>query len=95
VCDVVHVFLASEGQPKAPKQVQVWIGIANGVEIHVRPISMSESGGLGVDRSGRFYWDGKPVEIIGQRLDLTWPQFLVAILIMIFTGIAALLGNKR
>jgi hypothetical protein len=56
----------------------------------VRPISMSESGGLGIDRSGRLYWDGKPVEIIGQRLDLTWPQFLVAILIMIFTGIAAL-----
>jgi hypothetical protein len=56
----------------------------------VRPISMSESGGLGIDRSGRLYWDGKPVEIIGQRLDLTWPQFLVAILIMIFIGIAAL-----
>jgi hypothetical protein len=33
VCDVVLVFLASEGQPKAPKQVQVWIGIADGVEI--------------------------------------------------------------
>ena len=42
----------------------------------VRPISMSESGGLGVDRSGRLYWDGKPVEIIGQRLDLTWASIL-------------------
>jgi hypothetical protein len=31
----------------------------------VRPISMSESGGLGIDRPGRLYWDGKPVEIIG------------------------------
>jgi len=37
----------------------------------VRPIEMTEANGLGIDRDGRLYWNGKPVEIIGQRLDLS------------------------
>jgi hypothetical protein len=56
----------------------------------VRPIAMSEADGLGVDGAGRLYWDGKPVEIIGQRLDLTKGQFGVAIAVAVFTFLAAL-----
>src|SRR5262249_3756092 len=48
----------------------------------VRPLSLDEEG-LGVDRDGRLYWHGKPVEI-GQRLDLTRTQAWVG------TAIAAL-----
>jgi hypothetical protein len=55
----------------------------------VRPISIDEAGGLGVDRDGRLYWNGKAVEIIGRRLDLTRTQTGVAIAIAVFTAIAA------
>src|SRR5262249_36303244 len=41
-------------------------------------------------RDGRLYWNGKPVEIIGQRLDLTRTQAWVAIAVAVFTAIAAL-----
>jgi hypothetical protein len=56
----------------------------------VRPISIDEADGLGIDRDGRLYWNGKPVEIVGSRLDLTGPQFAVAIALAFFTAIAAL-----
>ena len=56
----------------------------------VRPIAIKETGGLGIDVSGRLYWDGKPVEIIGQRLDLTKAQMGIAIAVAVFTGLAAL-----
>ncbi len=56
----------------------------------VRPIGSDELDGLGVDRDGRLYWNGKPVEIIGRRLDLTRTQAAVAIAVAIFTGIAAI-----
>jgi hypothetical protein len=56
---------------------------------HVRQIALSEAGGLGVDSSGRLYWNGKPVEIVGRRIDLTWTQLAVAIAVAIFTGLAA------
>lgn len=55
----------------------------------VRPISIKESGGLGIDKTGRLYWNGKPVEIIGHRLDLTRPQFFVAVVVAAATVIAA------
>jgi hypothetical protein len=55
----------------------------------VRPIGLDEADGLGIDRDGRLYWNGKPVEIIGQRLDLTRTQAWVAIAVAVFTGIAA------
>ena len=55
----------------------------------VRPISLDEEG-LGIDRDGRLYWNGKPVEIVGQRLDLTRTQASVAILVALFTFIAAM-----
>jgi hypothetical protein len=55
----------------------------------VRPISTSEGDGLGIDAEGRLYWNGKPVEIIGRRLDLTTTQAVVAFAVAIFTGIAA------
>lgn len=56
---------------------------------HVRQIALSEAGGLGVDSSGRLYWNGKPVEIVGRRIDLTWTQLAVAIAVAIFTALAA------
>ena len=56
----------------------------------VRPIGMSEVDGLGIDSDGRLYWNGKPVEIIGRRIDLTWTQTVVAIAVAVFTAIAAL-----
>jgi hypothetical protein len=46
---------------------------------NVRPISIGEIGGLGIDTGGRLHWNGKPVEIVGRRLDLTWGQFWIAI----------------
>ncbi|MET3965440.1 hypothetical protein [Bradyrhizobium sp. S3.9.1] len=55
----------------------------------VRPISTKESDGLGIDSDGRLYWNGKPVEIIGRRLDLTTTQTTIAIIVAVFTGIAA------
>jgi hypothetical protein len=55
----------------------------------VRPIAMPEADGLGVDRDGRLYWDGRPVEIIGRRLDLTWTQGIVAIVVAILTLVIA------
>jgi hypothetical protein len=56
----------------------------------VRPIGMGEADGLGIDPDGRLYWNGKPVEIIGRRIDLTWTQTVVAIAVAVFTAIGAL-----
>ena len=56
---------------------------------HVRPIAMGEVDGLGIDKNGRLHWNGKPVEIVGQRLDLTLTQTLIALSVAIFTFIAA------
>jgi hypothetical protein len=55
----------------------------------VREISSAESGGLGIDANGRLHWNGKPVEIIGRRLDLTKTQGTVAIAVALFTALAA------
>jgi|SRR5882672_1027127 len=55
---------------------------------NVRPIALKESDGLGIDIDGRLYWDGKPVEIIGRRLDLTWSQFWIALVVATFTVVA-------
>ncbi|MCP3475639.1 hypothetical protein NLM33_35795 [Bradyrhizobium sp. CCGUVB1N3] len=57
---------------------------------NVRPISTGEADGLGIDLNGRLYWNGRPVEIIGQRLDLTWAQTAIAIVVAVFTGVAAI-----
>jgi hypothetical protein len=56
----------------------------------VRPIAMSETGGLGVDRDGRLHWDGRPVEIVGRRLDLTTMQTVVGIAVAGLTLVIAL-----
>lgn len=56
----------------------------------VRPISMGETGGIGIDRDGRLYWNGRPVEIIGQRLDLTRTQATVAWIVAGLTLVIAL-----
>jgi hypothetical protein len=37
---------------------------------------MSEVDGLGIDSDGRLHWNGKPVEIIGRRIDLLWNRQL-------------------
>jgi hypothetical protein len=57
----------------------------------IRPIAMGEADGLGIDRDGRLHWHGKPVEIVGQRLDLTRTQALFAIIVAVATilGMAA------
>ena len=55
----------------------------------VRPIAIAETGGLGIDVSGRLHWNGKPVEIVGRRIDLTTTQTVVAISVAIFTALAA------
>jgi hypothetical protein len=55
----------------------------------VRQIAMGETGGLGIDRDGRLYWNGKPVEIISQRLDLTKAQFGIGIVVAVATLITA------
>jgi hypothetical protein len=57
---------------------------------NVRPIAMAETGGLGIDNDGRLHWNGKPVEIIGRRLDLTGAQNFVAVLVAIFTIIGGI-----
>lgn len=56
----------------------------------VRPIAWKEADGLGIDNEGRLHWNGRPVEIIGRRLDLTWGQFWVAIVVAIFTVIGGI-----
>jgi hypothetical protein len=57
---------------------------------HVRPIAIGETSGLGIDPDGRLYWNGKPVEIVGRRIDLTWTQTGIAIAVAVFTAIGAL-----
>jgi hypothetical protein len=56
----------------------------------VRPIATKEGDGLGIDNDGRLYWNGKPVEIVGRRLDLTRGQFWIAVIVAIFTAIAGI-----
>jgi len=55
----------------------------------VRPIAIAETGGLGIDAGGRLHWNGKPVEIVGRRLDLTTAQNFLAIAVAVFTALAA------
>ncbi len=57
---------------------------------NVRPISLGEGDGLGIDPDGRLHWNGRPVEIIGRRLDLTRTQAWIAIIVAVFTVIGAI-----
>jgi hypothetical protein len=57
---------------------------------YVRPIAVGEANGLGIDNDGRLYWNGKPVEIIGRRLDLTRGQFFLAVVVALFTAVGAI-----
>jgi hypothetical protein len=56
----------------------------------VRPVGLAEVDRLGIDRDGRLHCDGKPVEIVGQRLDLTKAQFLLALIVAGATVLTAL-----
>jgi hypothetical protein len=56
----------------------------------VRPIAIAETSGLGIDASGHLHWNGKPVEIVGRRLDLTWGQFWIALVVAIFTVVGGI-----
>lgn len=47
----------------------------------VRVIGLKELDHLGVDRTGRLYWDGKPIEI--KELKLRWPERIIAIFIVL------------
>jgi hypothetical protein len=51
---------------------------------------MGEADGLGIDRDGRLHWNGKPVEIVGRRLDLTFGQFFIALVVAIFTVVGGI-----
>ena len=55
----------------------------------VRPIALEETDGLGIDVDGRLYWNGKPVEIVGRRLDLTTGQNIWAGIVAAFAIIGA------
>jgi hypothetical protein len=55
----------------------------------VRPISIDEVDGIGVDAKGDLYWHGKHVETRA-RLDLNYRQILYAAAILAFTAIGAL-----
>jgi hypothetical protein len=57
---------------------------------NVRATSTKELDGLGIDNDGRLYWNGKPVEIIGRRLDLTRTQAVIAIVVAAFTIIGSI-----
>lgn len=56
----------------------------------VRPIAMAETGGLGIDKEGRLHWNGKPVEVVGRRIDLTTTQAWVALVVAAFTIFGAI-----
>jgi hypothetical protein len=56
---------------------------------NVRQIALAEAGGLGIDSDGRLYWNGKPVEIVGRRLDLTSAQAVVGLVVAFFTIVGA------
>jgi hypothetical protein len=56
----------------------------------VRPIAISETGGLGIDPDGRLYWNGRPVEIVSSRIDLTGTQAFFAVLVAICTAIGGI-----
>lgn len=58
----------------------------------VRSIGMEELDNLGVDKTGRLYWDGKPVEIISQHIVLTAGQIIWAKVFAVF-GFFAFLGT--
>ena len=64
------------------RQIQVASGCA--------PYSLAEVDGLGIDSDGRLHWNGKPVEIIGRRLDLTWSQAVFGFLVAVFTVVGGI-----
>ena len=51
---------------------------------------MKESDGLGIDNDGRLHWNGRPVEIVGRRLDLTRGQFVMAVIVAAFTALGGI-----
>jgi len=53
----------------------------------VRPISIDEMDGIGVDADGDLYWHGK--RVTRTRVDLNWRQVIYAGFILLFTAIAA------
>jgi hypothetical protein len=54
----------------------------------VRPISIDEVDGIGVDSRGDLYWHGKRVET-RTRLALNWRQILYAGFLVAFAGLSA------
>ena len=54
----------------------------------VRPISIDEVDGIGVDSRGDLYWQGKRVET-RTRLDLNWRQIVYAGVLVVFAGLSA------
>ena len=54
----------------------------------VRPISIDEVDGIGVDSRGDLYWQGKRVET-HTRLDLNWRQIVYAGVLVVFAGLSA------
>lgn len=54
---------------------------------HVRPISIDDEG-LGIDREGVLYWNGKPV-MIRRQLELRWYELILATVIAVATVVQA------
>jgi hypothetical protein len=53
----------------------------------VRPVALGEMDGLGIDRDGRPYWNGKPLEI-RQHLDLSKGQAIFAAVMTLIIALA-------
>ena len=53
----------------------------------VRGVARNELDVLGVDKRGRLYWDGKPIEV--REFSLRWPERALAVagLIVAFTAV--------
>ena len=53
------------------------------------PVDMTDLSRLSIDRDGRLYWDGKPVETL-HRLSMSWKQIVGASLVAALIAIGAL-----
>ena len=55
----------------------------------IRAVGVVEVDALGVDNKGGLYWHGKEIEF-RRKLDLTWAQFWIAVVVAGSTAVAAI-----
>jgi hypothetical protein len=53
------------------------------------PVDMTDLSRLSIDRDGRLYWDGKPVEV-HRRIAMSRPQIIGASIVAVFVVIGAI-----